>query len=105
MLEERASGEHVRCRVGGAVITEGAFNALPFDAIVHTVHNPRPSPNPSPNPSPHPDPDPNPNPSPRQVPPFWPRAEDHATDDGGAALAAARTEWAYISPISPLYLP
>ena len=64
MLEERASGEHVRCRVGGAVITAGSFNALPFEAIVHTV------------------------------PPFWPRAADHPTDDGGASLAAAREEWA-----------
>ena len=50
--------------MGGAVITAGSFNALPFDAIVHTV------------------------------PPFWPRAEDHPSDDDGASLAAARDEWA-----------
>ena len=46
------------------MITAGSFNALPFEAIVHTV------------------------------PPFWPRAVDHPTDDGGASLAAAREEWA-----------
>ena len=37
ILERRETGEHVRCRVGEAVLTAGAFNALPFDAIVHTV--------------------------------------------------------------------
>jgi O-acetyl-ADP-ribose deacetylase (regulator of RNase III) len=37
VLERRSSGEHVRCHVGGAVLTAGAFNELPFDAIVHTV--------------------------------------------------------------------
>ena len=46
------------------MITAGSFNALPFEAIVHTV------------------------------PPFWPRSEDHPTDDDGASLAAAREEWA-----------
>lgn len=37
ILEKRSSGEHVRCRVGEAVLTAGAFNSLPFDAVVHTV--------------------------------------------------------------------
>lgn len=37
VLEERANGEHVRCRVGEAVVTPGTFHELPFDAIVHTV--------------------------------------------------------------------
>jgi len=37
ILERRESGEHLRCRVGEAVLTAGAFSALPFHAIVHTV--------------------------------------------------------------------
>ena len=37
ILEHRECGEHVRCRVGEAVLTAGDFNGLPFDAIVHTV--------------------------------------------------------------------
>lgn len=43
ILEERANGEHVRCRVGEAVLTGSGSGAnssisdLPFDAIVHTV--------------------------------------------------------------------
>ena len=60
ILERRESGEHLRCRVGDAVLTAGAFNALPFDAIVHTV------------------------------PPFWPRGvNDGEHSEAHAEWAAA----------------
>ena len=35
IIQERESGEHIRCLVGDAVLTSGT--SLPFDAIVHTV--------------------------------------------------------------------
>ena len=63
VLETRDSGEHLRCRVGEAVLTSGVDgtgssgpSGLPFDAIVHTV------------------------------PPFWPRGTD-------ASDPTARMEW------------
>ena len=64
VLETLPNGEHVRCRVGGAVLTSvdgrdgdgRGYSGLPFDAIVHTV------------------------------PPFWPKP--------GADSAAAQAEWA-----------
>ena len=37
ILEERADGEHLRCRVGEAVLTTSSDGKLPFDAVVHTV--------------------------------------------------------------------
>ena len=44
VLETRQNGEHLRCRVGDAVLTSGidgtgssGHSGLPFDAIVHTV--------------------------------------------------------------------
>lgn len=64
VIEERPNGEHMRCRVGEAVLTSGVNgvgsdgeSGLPYDAIVHTV------------------------------PPFWPRG-DEARDP------VARVKWA-----------
>ena len=64
VLEAHDSGDHLRCRVGEAVLTSGVDgtgskgpSGLPFDAIVHTV------------------------------PPFWPRGDD-------LKEPAARAQWA-----------
>lgn len=59
ILERRdETGEHIRCHVGDAVLTAGRFNALPFDAIVHTV------------------------------PPFWPRRAAGTQSEATAQWAA-----------------